>query len=230
LIFYLIILSYGNLNQQGIIVLSSSIFFLQLGIQHLYTIQEIARLKDIIHHTYKATTTGDLYRTSLELLFLEVGMGTNLADIGFDSTSYLATDSLVKSTWQFLNDNNLQLHHNVSISFQRLEDKVLMSEFLLAGASKEKLLSLNWCRLYLKAYFLSDITNGYGTRITDDIWMGRYRSLSWHSSWPKQAPPLRHDWTIWRNFTKHCFVSRGLKLQQPLGAWIQHDATWPWYY
>jgi hypothetical protein len=73
--------------------------YMGLGIQHLYTIHEIARLKDIINHTYKATTTGNLIRTSLELLFLEVGMGTNLAAIDFDSTSYLATDSLVKSTW-----------------------------------------------------------------------------------------------------------------------------------
>jgi hypothetical protein len=114
--------------------------------------------------------------------------------------------------------------------FQQLEDKVLMSEFLFAGASKEELLSLNLCRLHLRAYFLSDITNGYGTLITDDAWMGRYQPLSWPSSWPKQAPPLRHDWTIWRKFIKSCFLSRGMKLQQPLGAWIQHDVKWPWYY
>lgn len=44
--------------------------YMGLGIQHLYTIQEIARLKDMINHTYKSTTTGDLYQTSLELLFL----------------------------------------------------------------------------------------------------------------------------------------------------------------
>ena len=35
--------------------------YMGLGIPHLYTIQEIAKLKDIIHHTYKTTTTGDLY-------------------------------------------------------------------------------------------------------------------------------------------------------------------------
>ncbi len=34
--------------------------YMGLGMQHLYTVQEISRLKDIIDHTYKATTAGNL--------------------------------------------------------------------------------------------------------------------------------------------------------------------------
>jgi hypothetical protein len=49
-----------------------------LGIKHLYTVQEIARLKDLIQHTYARTTTGQPYHTTLEYLFLELGMGTKL--------------------------------------------------------------------------------------------------------------------------------------------------------
>lgn len=47
--------------------------YLGIGIKHLYTVQEISRLKDIILHTHASTTTGQLYRTSFELLIIELG-------------------------------------------------------------------------------------------------------------------------------------------------------------
>jgi hypothetical protein len=71
--------------------------YMGLGLPHWYTIQEILRIKDLISHTYTSTTTGHLYQTSLELLFLEIGMGTNLHDIQYDLVSNLATNSLIIS-------------------------------------------------------------------------------------------------------------------------------------
>jgi hypothetical protein len=54
--------------------------------------------------------------------------------------------------------------------------------FWLLGLPKMDLLSLNRCRLHLKVFFLSDITNIYGTMATDDAWMGTYQEISWHTS------------------------------------------------
>jgi hypothetical protein len=79
---------------------------------------------------------------------------------------------------------------------------MLMYEFFNAGATKVELSSLNRCRMHLKAYFLSVITNGFGTIISNDAWMGRYHDIPWHMSWPKQAPPMQHDWTVWRHFIR----------------------------
>ncbi len=70
----------------------------------------------------------------------------------------------------------------------------------------------------------------YGTMVTDDAWMGRYHEIPWHSPWPKQAPPTSHDWVIWRNFIKRCFLSQWMHLKQPLGEWFGLDDKWPWYY
>jgi hypothetical protein len=42
----------------------SSYKFAGIGIRHLHTLQEIARLTDILHHTYINSTTGLLYHTS----------------------------------------------------------------------------------------------------------------------------------------------------------------------
>jgi hypothetical protein len=98
--------------------------YMGLGLPHLYTIQEISRIKDILTHTYASTTMGYLYQTSLELLLHEIGMGTDLHLVSYELTSNLATNSLIKSTWQFLNSNNLHLQHNVSIPHQRINDRV----------------------------------------------------------------------------------------------------------
>jgi hypothetical protein len=45
--------------------------YMGLSIPHLFTIQEIVHLKDIILHTFNETFTGPLYRTSMELFFIE---------------------------------------------------------------------------------------------------------------------------------------------------------------
>jgi hypothetical protein len=55
--------------------------YMGLGLKNLFTIQEILRLKDILRHVHQRNTTGRLYRTSLELLIIELGMGSALHSI-----------------------------------------------------------------------------------------------------------------------------------------------------
>jgi hypothetical protein len=86
-----------------------------IGIRHLHTIQEIARLKDVLQHKNDNTTTGQLYRTSLEYLILELGMGTTLHEINYKKFNALATNSLIKSTWEFLHSNNIVLNHDITV-------------------------------------------------------------------------------------------------------------------
>jgi len=64
--------------------------FFGLGIQHLYTIQEIMGLKDIIFHTNIATMMGLLYQATLELLFLEVGIIKPLQHISYSISDVYA--------------------------------------------------------------------------------------------------------------------------------------------
>ncbi len=51
----------------------ATIKYMGNGITHLFTLQEILRLKDMINHSFHDTDTGNLYHTSLELLLLELG-------------------------------------------------------------------------------------------------------------------------------------------------------------
>jgi hypothetical protein len=89
--------------------------YMGIGIKHIHILQEIARLKDILNHTYTGTITGQIYRTSLEYLLLELGMSTDISAMDYNNYHSLATNGLVKSTWEFLCQHNITLQHNIDI-------------------------------------------------------------------------------------------------------------------
>ena len=135
-----------------------------LNFLHLFMLQEIARLKDIVFHTFNGTITGLLYTSSLELLLLELGCNTNFQWV-LNLINVLATDSLVKSTWCFLHTYNIVLHHNMQLILPRVNDQFIMEALLDLQVPPQEFRICNHCQMYLKALFLSDITTGDGTSI-----------------------------------------------------------------
>jgi hypothetical protein len=70
--------------------------YLGLGIIHLHMIQEISRLMDLITRTADMTITGSLYRASLEVFLIEMGISTDLDSIPFDKMHFLSSDAFIK--------------------------------------------------------------------------------------------------------------------------------------
>ena len=140
-----------------------------LGIKHLYTSQETERILNMIQHTANNTETGNLYRASLEHLILEVGMGELVFDQPYHELCFLATSSLVKSTWQFLYTNSIQLKHDVHIPLVREHDRPIMQDFYAAGYRDLQLAAINRCRLFLNVYRMSDIITSDGLSIKAHI-------------------------------------------------------------
>jgi hypothetical protein len=168
----------------------NSVKYMGLGIQHPYTIQEILRIKDILSHVHRRSTTGNLYRISLEVLFLETGMGSDINKVPKNILNTLATHSLVKSTCQFLQKHELILHHDITIKLLRENDRLIMPALLDLGLNMQELITLNRCRLYLQAMYLSDICTGDGLAISGDAWMGNCLEVPRkQSSWPRQQRP-----------------------------------------
>ncbi len=152
--------------------------YMGLGIEHLYTVQEILRIKDFIFHTHYNTDTGSLYQISLEVLLLEVGVSNNLHDLPYSKLSCLATSSLIKSTWNFLSTHDLTLKYEIKIPPSRINDQPIMKLFIDTSTPIDDLLRINRCRLYLRAFYLSDITDGFGTQLSEDAWMGKRAASS----------------------------------------------------
>jgi hypothetical protein len=143
-----------------------------IGIKHIHTLQEIARLKDILQHTYSRSTTGLLYKASLEYLILEIGMGTNLTIIDYNKYQSLATNSLIKSNWQFINRHQITLHHDIKVPANTTDDLLLMPTLCKLQPTIEELESLNQCHLYLQAYYVSDLSTVSGKQLSHHAWKG----------------------------------------------------------
>ncbi len=137
----------------------SSEQYMGLGAKHLHTShtsQEILRIKDIPSHVYQRSNTGKLYRV-LEFLLLERGLGTELHLLQHETLQLLATDSLAKSTCQFLFQHNLELCHDIIISIlYRSETSYLcwfFYAFLLYNTSLRHwtiVVGIYRCSMYLK--------------------------------------------------------------------------------
>jgi hypothetical protein len=115
-------------NFPGALVFAPEKFF-GLGIPHLYTIQEIYRLSDLILHNTKETMTGLLSKSTLELLIIELGSTIDLHLLPFTQLQGLASNSLIKSTWEFLHIHSIQLHHNITLLAPREDDVEIMTVF-----------------------------------------------------------------------------------------------------
>jgi hypothetical protein len=201
-----------------------------LGIPHIHSLQEIARLKDMIHHTAINTFTGQLYRGTLEAMILEVGVGTDIFQYPFQDLQHLATDSLVKTTWETLSANGLLVTTDIAIPLPRANDIPLMQLFYNKGARGPVLLTLNYCRLYLKVFHLSDITDFSGTYITEHAWQGIASSMATNCfTWPNQGKPSANAWCIWRSFISQHITARHRTLRCPLGPWLTVD-NWKWFF
>ncbi len=146
---------------------------LGLNIHHLVYLQEIARIKDIILHTFNDTLKGRLYRASMELFFLELGISPEKQGPPPSVMSLLTTPSLVQSTLIFLAQHNIVLKHSICYLPQREHDLFIMEGLISANISLNDLLACNQCRMYLQVAFLSDIVTGDGLLLLDDAWLGR---------------------------------------------------------
>jgi hypothetical protein len=117
-------------------------------------------------------------------------------------------------------DHNFYLADAVLASNQFLENNISLT---------------NYCRLYLQALMLSDITLAVGVHLDPYLLCGNSGPMSSTTTHHKinQAWPSETSWRIWENAT-YLWTSKGAKLRQPLGCWLIQASTqhisWPAYY
>jgi hypothetical protein len=203
--------------------------YLGLGLKHIHTVQEITRLTDILYHVMQDSLLGSLYKTSLSGLILEIGLDSPLHSISYQRFEHVVTPSLINSTWEFLHHSQIELKHDLPMQKQRLGDRALMSILVSLEPTKDQLARLNRCRLFLKAFWLSDIVDGSGVFLRDEAWTGQPLNMHRESSWPRQGKPGPTDWALWREFLSKGILGRGGRLKYSMGLWHAESDN-PWYY
>ena len=89
--------------------------------------------------------------------------------------------------------------------------------------NKEDLKRINTCRQYVKAIYLSDITNALGTHI-DELYL---KSKQHESSlnWPQLQDPPKKTWETWKRAIIRIFCPQKnelrLKEHMKMGAWYK---------
>ena len=205
-----------------------------LNLKNPFLTQGIAHVKDLCENLWKQTTTGKLMNFNLQQLRIELGTNDPILSSSYEDFQHLLlTDSLITSTWQFMSKHGITLKDNTpSIPLLREKDLCLMDEFRKNPQIDKSLLPLlNRCRLYLKAFSLSDITEGKGVNIREEAWHGiQFDTQRDTSQWPLWGKPPLISWTKWRTALKTTFCTdRNRQLKSPLKNWNKKLTTWKWY-
>jgi hypothetical protein len=203
----------------------------RLGLPHVYTLQGIARLTNLVlNHSHINTITGFLHRANLEQIIIEVGLGTTTLEYSHKRYGKLGTFCLIERTWKFLSEYNIHLSHDITVALQREGDALIMKKMVENNVSLTELQAINRCRLYLQVTTISDITNGDGIRVSDNALQGIYDHHRPHYyQWPYQPSPPTSCWTIWRRSLRRCLHDKKLVLNHRLGKWTDnHD--WMWHF
>jgi len=163
----------GGLNAIGLckylprIVVYAPIKFQGLGLKFPYTTMGIDHMKMIMEEGQRNFHMGKKFWISLEALKVEVGVGGCILVQSFSRYGVLATDSLVKHTWQFLHKYQMSIEEQVGELWCQREYDTFLIEALHQGGKRGKALQhLNCCRLFLQVMMLSDIITGNGRYIS----------------------------------------------------------------
>ena len=139
------------------------------GAIHPWHRQEFYHLIDFVNETTNRTLTGSLPKATCEELRIEIGSNLPLQDLDFSIFGHLASDTLIKTIWRycFLYDIGIPASPSF-IPLMRENDLMIMEEMGQAGIKGQELYQVNMCRLWLKAFTISDIAMFYGRMISQD--------------------------------------------------------------
>ena len=201
-----------------------------LELPHLYTLQGIAHLEDVMIHPYLESLTGKMYEANLEQMLVDTGLGTNGLSASFEKYGSLTPGTWMAHLWQFLDEYNLQLRHHIKVPLRRRRDNYIIPA-LQQHCTTKQLQAVNRCRLYLQVMTVADLASADGYTILDSVMKGEKDLQRPHYyRWPTQHRPSEKDWKVWRNAITLSLTSFGNELRTPLGRWIDSNSEWTWFY
>ena len=204
--------------------------------RHLYTEQGIGQIQLFLRHWRSPLQCGTLLR--IAYAWAQASIGTSkpfLSDVHTPLPHF--ESKWLKSLRDFLATINGSIATDTDPvpPTQRVHDCHLMDSVVSNPAfSPSQIRQVNYCRLYLQAHTLSDITMANGVCLDPAIMLGQRSLLSSHTKHHhfKQDRPSNLAWTQWRRACLLWSNPAGF-LHQPLGAWLhapqqlRHD--WPAY-
>jgi hypothetical protein len=209
--------------------------YLGLDIPNLFAHQVTSHIQKIIQFCQSKSLTGELIRTSMQQLRVELGVNGPIFELPFQTFGCITTQSWITSTWKDMQEYGITMADSTpDIPKRSQNDRLIMTAFVEAGFKAQELKQLNKMRLYLRVATLADLVQANGKDITLDNWNGSKQSISRPDiDWPKQGIPQKEQWILWQRALRKSFglskESRGKSIYD-LGPWTENSAKWEWHY
>jgi hypothetical protein len=162
-----------------------------LGVQHPFVLQVSHHINALLRHGLSDSLTGQFLLSNLECHQLEIGFPLGVFQNQFSDLEVLATNTWAKRLWSELSDLDLHVaYQGPDLQLSREDDQFLVQAFMDESFSDNKLMWLNWCRMYLHVTSLSDISTADRTMLSEAAWSGS-RDMTRCS--PHSWPPSREQ-------------------------------------
>ena len=197
--------------------------------RHLYVEQGICQVTAFIRHWRSRSTIGIMLRIAVAWIQLAT------AGVHYSVLNHVVEDlPHMESKWftslrKFLYRvrGKFRLDEPAIPSTQREGDSYIMGEILYSDEFTDKeVCQLNYCRLYLQAVTISDLSVTKGDRLDPGTLTGERSHLCSTSTlhWPRQGKPDFRAWLLWRRANLLWSTLSG-DLKRPLGNWLHPSHT-----
>jgi hypothetical protein len=171
--------------------------------RHLYSEQGVGQIQVMLKHWRTSTTqAGRLIRIAVHWSQFAVGTGTPLLKDVSTKLSQMEVKWFA-SLRQYLQHigGSIELDDPGTPPIQRVNDAYIMDVVLARGQFKPaQIRQINYCRMYLQAVTISDITRANAMQLDMPMRRGQPSSQSSTSRWHRfnQARPPQTAWTLWK--------------------------------
>ena len=194
------------------------------GFLRLYDHQGISQVTTFIRHWRKGTVLGQLLRVLVTWCNYSVGMSTSVVTDVHTPLPHLESKWL-GSLRQYLASVDAWIETDDSClpPLERVNDEYIMERIVRSQTfSAAQIRTLNYCRLYLGAVTLSDLTTTTGRYLDQSKVAGRPSLLGSNTKWLKvnQESPSEAEWRVWKRANRLWSTADG-KMIRPLGPWLR---------
>jgi len=200
------------------------------GLYNFATEQLIGRLNLLMQHYHTPSNLSKKLDVSLKYLQLQIGTNRNPLLLDYDVWGHLAPRSWTKMLWRSLQHYKVDIYMKYDdIPMPREKDQLIMDIITATISSKAAVQSLNRCRIYLGALFLSDLATADGKFLEQFAFESTLNGAKSKYKFPRENPTIL-DWTRWRKFWT-AYGTSGTRLKEELGKWKNPThRTWRWFY
>jgi hypothetical protein len=168
-----------------------------LGLTHLSALQGNIRLQYLLGHLRCGDTTGELMQMLLEYTQLECRCRGN--PLQQDYTNYeglLLNKNWITEVWGHLSTCKATVEINGlwKPKENRKSDLEIMERLVASGRfSGKELQQINYCRIYLQVFFMSDIANVKGTEVEEWARKGKGKREGNQNGYGRYSRDLCHE-------------------------------------